>query len=292
MLDANNFFNRGRGIDLTSFKRSQFGGTISGPIRRDKTFFMMSYEGLRERGFDTRTFSVPTVLERRGDFSQTFAANRQLIQIFDPFSTRANGAGGFVRDTFAGNVIPTAKIDPVAANVMKYYPLPNLVGDSVTHANNYSQSGPHGLGIDQGDVRVDHNITDRQKFFARYSHRLTQDVPATLFPEEIAVAEGRINQYNRVRSAVADYTNTLSPTSILSGRPGLRAHALHLRQPRAGISAIEPGTPKDIDTAPDRAMFPRFGASGYTNLGGDDHRYSAFMSYTAATSLTKIHGRA
>src|SRR4051812_45487669 len=47
---------------------------------------------------------------------------------------------------------------------------------------------------------------------------------------------------------------------------------------------------KNIDTAPDRAMFPRFGATGYTNLGGDDHRYSAFMSYTASASVTKING--
>ena len=81
--------------------------------------------------------TVPTALERQGDFSQTFAANGQVVRIFNPFSTRANPAGGFIRDQFADNRIPSALWDPVALNMLKYYPLPNQPGEPVTGRNNY-----------------------------------------------------------------------------------------------------------------------------------------------------------
>ena len=73
-LDANNFFSNARGVPLASFKRSQFGGVIGGPIVKDKTFFLGSYEGLRQRSFSQRTATVPTLLERSGDFRKRLQA--------------------------------------------------------------------------------------------------------------------------------------------------------------------------------------------------------------------------
>ena len=291
VLDANNFFDNMHGRDLGSFKRSQFGGTISGPIRRDKTFFMAAFEGLRERSFTNSTFTVPTLLERQGDFSQTMTSKGQLIQIYDPFSTRQNPSGsGYVRDAFVANRIPVSRFDPVAINVMKYYPQPNIAGDPITNQNNYSQSGSQQINTNQWDVRVDHNLSDSQKFFARYSHRYTEDVPPALFPSDIAVAEGRINQQNRVRSAVADYSNTISPTSILNIRLGF-ARTLYVYDNQGlGFLPSSLGLPSAIDAVADRDMFPRFAASGYVNLGGNDHRWSSFMSYSLQSSLTKIIG--
>lgn len=87
-LDSNDFFANQKGVPLGSFKRSQFGGTVSGPIRHDKTFFMVSYEGLRARTYDSTNTTVPTDLQRQGDFSKTFAANGQTIAVFNPFTTR------------------------------------------------------------------------------------------------------------------------------------------------------------------------------------------------------------
>ncbi len=289
VLDANNFFDNSRGRDLLSFKRSQFGGTITGPIRRDKTFFMGAYEGLRERSFNNSTFTVPTALERQGDFSRTFASNNQRILIYDPFTTRQSGST-FVRSVFPDNKIPVNRFDPVASNVLKYYPLANTAGNPVTNANNYSQSGSQQVNLDNWDVRVDHNISDTRRFFARYSHRYTEDNPPALFPSDIAVAEGRINQQNRVRNAVADYTHTLSPTTIFSGRLGF-ARTLYVYDNQGlGFLPSSLGLPKAIDAVADRAMFPRFAASGYVNLGGNDHRYSSFNSYSANASLTRIMG--
>ncbi len=92
-LDANNFFSNSRGVPLPSFKRHQFGGVFNGPIRKNRTFFLFSLEDLRQNAFQSVTTTVPTVLERQGDFSQTFAANGQLIRIFNPFSTRPDASG-------------------------------------------------------------------------------------------------------------------------------------------------------------------------------------------------------
>ncbi len=118
-LDSQNYFQKLRGEELGDFSRSQFGGSAGGPIRRGKTFFMVSYEGLREQAFASSTLTVPSALERQGDFSQTFAANGQVVRIFNPFTTRPNPSGsGFIRDQFADNKIPRAMMDPVALNVL------------------------------------------------------------------------------------------------------------------------------------------------------------------------------
>jgi Carboxypeptidase regulatory-like domain/TonB dependent receptor-like, beta-barrel len=292
VFDANNFFNNRRDEKLGSFKRSQFGATASGPIRRDRTFFMASYEGLRELSAATTTITVPTALQRQGDFSQTVAANGQLIRIFDPFTTRPNPSGsGFIRDQFAGNVIPSNLFDPVALNVLKYFPLPNQAGDPVTQANNYSRSGSQQIDIDQFDVRVDENLSSARKLYGRYSYRLTKDAPAIFFPDELTIAEGRVIQENHVHNIVADYTQTLSPKTVLTTRLGFARTLFVFNNQGLGFKPSSLGLPQAIDAVVDRQMFPRFGASGYTNLGGNDHRYSGFMSYSALAGLTKVIGK-
>jgi hypothetical protein len=289
IFDANNFFENRRGNPLASFKRSQFGGTASGPIRHGRTFFMASYEGLRERSFRNRVFTVPTLLERQGDFSQSFAANGQLIRIFNPFTTRpAPGGTGFIRDPFADNKIPASLFDSVAMNVLKYYPVPNQPGDAVTGRNNYSESGSQAINTDNYDVRVDEQISDRQKFFLRYSYRLTENIPPVLFPKDIGVAEGRINEENHAHNVVMDYTHTLSPRTVLTARLGFARTLFVFANQGLGFVPSSLGLPKTIDAVVDRQMFPRFGAGGFVDLGGNDHRRNAFNSYSAVAGLTKM----
>lgn len=290
-LDANDFFNNSRGAPLLSFRRSQFGGMASGPIIKNRTFFMGSYEGLRQSSFSSTTTTVPTALERTGDFSKTFAANGQVIQIYDPFSTRANPSGsGYIRDVFPGNVIPASRRDPVAMNAMKYYPAPNSPGLPVTGQQNFYKSGSAQLDTDNYDVRIDHNITNSQKIFGRYSHRLVQDVPAQFFSDDLTIAEGRIVQENRVRGAVLDYTNTLSPTTILSARLGF-ARTLYVYDNQGlGFLPSSLGLPAAIDAAVDRQMFPSISPAGYRSLGGGDHRWNAFMTYSGLVNVTKVAG--
>ena len=289
-LDANNFFAKRAGQPLGDFRRSQFGGVAGGPIRRSRTFFMTSYEGLREKRQSETLTTVPTAAQRQGDFSQTFAQNGQLIRIFDPFSTRPNPAGGFIRDQFPGNVIPQNRMDPVALQVLKYFPMPNQPGNPVTGAQNYFATGSAALNVDNYDGRVDHQISDNQKGFVRYSYRKTHSAPASFFPEDIAIAEGRVNEQNLAHNFVADYTRTMSNTTVLGARIGFARTLFLFDNQGLGFRPSSLGLPAAIDDNVDRLMFPRFGVGGQVTLGGNDHRYNAFMSYTAAASLTKVRG--
>ncbi len=291
VFDANNFFDNRRHQDLGSFKRSQFGAHATGPIKRDKTFFMGSYEGLRARSFATTLRTVPTALQRTGDFSETRNQAGALIRIFNPFTTRANPSGsGFIRDQFADNKIPQNLIDPVALNILKYYPLPNLPGDAVTGANNFAASGSTQLNLDNYDFRVDHRFSERQTFFARYSHRYTEDVPLKAFSESLTIAEGRIIQENRARNFVAEYTNTLNASMVLTGRVGFARTLFVFSNQGLGFLPSSLGLPAAIDSVVDRQMFPAVGVSGMTSLGGGDHRFNAFMSYPFVATLTQVRG--
>jgi Carboxypeptidase regulatory-like domain/TonB dependent receptor-like, beta-barrel len=293
VFDANNFFENLAGRPLGSFKRSQFGGHATGPIKRDKTFFMGSYEGLRARTFSSRITSVPTLEQRQGDFSKTLNQAGQLIRIFNPFTTRVNpsNAAQFIRDQFPENKIPANLFDPVALNILNYFPLPNQPGDPNTNANNYAASGSAQTNLDNFDFRFDHRFSESQTFFARYSHRYTQDVPLKAFPEDLTIAEGRIIQENHARNFVAEYTHTLSPTMILAGRIGFARTLFVFSNQGLGFKPSSLGLPASIDAVVDRQMFPAINVSGLTSLGGGDHRYNAFMSYPFVVTLTRTQGQ-
>ena len=290
-FDSNNYFAERAGQPLGDFKRSQFGGTAGGPIRRGRTFFMASYEGLREQRHSQTTTTVPTLAQRQGDFSQTLAQDGQLIRIFDPFTTRPNPSGsGFIRDQFAGNIIPTSRMDPVALRVLNYFPLPNQAGNPVTGAQNYFATGTAELNVDNYDGRVDHHLSNDQKIFVRYSYRKTHSAPASFFPGDLAIAEGRVNEQNLAHNFVTDYSRTLSNSTVLSARLGFARTLFLFDNQGLGFRPSSLGLPASIDENVDRLMFPRFGVNGQVTLGGNDHRYNAFMSYTAAASLTKVRG--
>jgi hypothetical protein len=288
-LDANTFYNNTRGVPLASFKRSQYGGTFGGPVAKNRTFFMSSYEGLRQRSFSERTTTVPTALERSGDFTQTFAGANNPVLIFDPFTTRASGTG-FIRDPFPGNVIPATQQDKVGARIARFFPAPNAQGAPFTNANNYYQQGSSILDIDQIDGKVDHLFTPTQRLFVRYSYRNQDSLPAVLWPKELTAAETTNNERNRMHNGVIDYTLTPNATTVISLRGGYARSLYVYENLGLGFLASSLGFPGALDTAGGLPMFPRISATGYTTLGNQDNRYNAFMTYTLAGSISKVRG--
>src|SRR5215471_17541927 len=282
VLDSNDFFANSRGQALASYKRNQFGGIFNGPIRRNKTFFMVSYEGLRERKFASSTLTVPTALERNGDFSQTRASNGALVQIFDPFS-------GATRTQFPGNQIPANVMDPVGIKLVKYFPDPNTPGAQFTNQNNYAASGANITDIDNFDVRIDHNFTERQRIFGRYSQRSTNENPAEMFPDNVKAASGREIQGDKPYNSVIEYSNTLSPSTVLTARTGLARVIFNLANHSAGFPASSLGLPKIIDQNADVQHFPEVQVSGYPTLGGShaDVRHSTLNTFPLVVSLSR-----
>ncbi len=285
-LDANNFFNNGRGIPLGNFKRNQFGGVFSGPIRKNKTFFMTSFEALRQRSFSETLTTVPTAAERRGDFSQTAAGVGRPIVIYDPLTTQASA-----RTAFPGNVIPATRFDRVSNNLLRWWPQANTPGLPGTNQNNFYNSGSARVDTDNFDIRLDHNFTAKQRIFGRFSHRRSFDGPPQLFPGELGVAEGRINLNDWGKNVVIDYSNTISSSTIWTTRAAFARNRYHFENNGLDFLPSTLGLPAAIDTTADLAMFPSISVAGQRGLGGGDNRLSGFNSWSLLSNVARVTGK-
>lgn len=172
-FDANGFNANKAGQKKQDFTRNQYGFTLGGPIA-GQTFFFVAFERLREKKAGSFTGTVPTALERTGDFSQSFDTAGNLITIYDPRTTRLDpnrpaGTTRYVRDPFPGNRIPAAMLNQVGSRLLAAYPLPNQKGDGLSNSNNYYSNAASGLDTDRVDTRVDHAIGTRNRFTARFN---------------------------------------------------------------------------------------------------------------------------
>ncbi len=190
-LDANTWSNKNATPEnitpRPNFHRNQFGANLGGPIWRTKRwFFFGGYEGLRQPGSLGRMlFTVPTALERQGDFSQTYLANGSLDVIYDPNTTTqgtdASGNTYYTRTPYPGNKIPGG-LDPVGQKLAALYPLPNLPGTGPNHLNNFAGSAPNNTSNDKFDARVDWAQSDKNRMFVRVSDRVRENqTPGCIF---------------------------------------------------------------------------------------------------------------
>jgi hypothetical protein len=147
-LDARNLFASPQ-QPKPAYKQNQFGGSLGGPIVKNRTFFFADYENFRLRQGQTVVRTVPTAANRTGDFSQ----NRT---IFDPTTQRTEPqTGAVVRDPFPNNIIPSQLLDPVGLNVVSLYPLPQTSGLT----SNWGASPTMQQTDQTGDGRLDHRFS-------------------------------------------------------------------------------------------------------------------------------------
>ncbi|MGI8992132.1 MAG: TonB-dependent receptor domain-containing protein [Bryobacteraceae bacterium] len=214
-LDSTNFFTNKFGGKKSFFARNQFGGYLGGPISKSKRlFFFGSYEGLRQGSPASRTSTVPTPLQRQGDFSQTFNTDGSLQTIYDPSSTQPDGKGGFVRTAFAGNAIPQSRFDSAGAKILALYPLPNQPGTGFTHSNNWFGTGKGITTTDRYDVRSDWARSDKHSMYFRWSQAWENGIGLSF--KEWGIADGATSSPNPRGSATFGNTFILSPTLVVN----------------------------------------------------------------------------
>ena len=286
-MDANNFFANRGGVSLGSFKRNQFGGTLGGPVTlpkiyrgRNRTFFFVNYQGTRDRSAANTVRNVPTADMRTGDFSQLANVRGQAITIYDPLTTALTGTP--TRQPFAGNRIPAARINPVAAKASAYFPLPNQPG----WVSNLVLSGTDGATSDIFGVRMDHSFTQRHNVSLRFNRSRDNSRNPDYYGN---VARGYIGLDQDVHSVAVDHVYTLRPNFLLNFRYGFTDRTHDNIELSRGFDLTSLGLPEYVQKEAKLRVFPRFDASGYTALGNSEGVNAfSYLTHSFQASGTKI----
>jgi hypothetical protein len=296
-FNANNFFSNAAGTPLAPVHQNQFGGAVGGRIIRDRLFFFGNYEAFIQHISNNAIFTAPTPLQREGNFSQTLAANRQLIAIYDPLTSTPNPAspGSYTRAAFPGNIIPDSRISTFAREFFSLFPLPNLPGQN----NNIFLTGRTPTTRYTGGLKIDYLLSSTQRLAVRYTEdRLDETVPNGSFFQS-PLDNDKKTIYVPRHSGFVSYTNTLTPTLLLDVRSSINRdydqatpwsfigefrntnYLAALGLPRSFINQVPPNA----------QQFPSLNISG---LGGILGGYGSAIQNRAAyewgdvVSLTKV----
>jgi hypothetical protein len=289
--DANYYFNKRTNTPLAPLKRNQFGFSIGGPVvlphlynGRNRTFFFGDFEGYRETLGTPATFTVPTALERQGDFSQTRTASGDVIKVYDPASlTTVNGVQQ--RTQFPGNKIPVSRLDPVALKLVNYYPSPNnsnltanlALAPAVRYSNN------------TGDIRIDHHFGDREQFFVRGSLQYPYTGSANYYGNIGNAGNPPLTQERQAGTFHNQFT--ISPTMLLETAYGV-IHQYGTRTAWSnGFDITSLGFAPNFAAAQQVKAIPAITMSNMSGIGNGTQNYSAQLNHSLINTLTMTIGR-
>jgi hypothetical protein len=305
-LNANSFENNAREFVKAPFRVDDVGGSLGGPILRNRLFFFSSYHGLRNDQTSTQLQTVPTALERVGNFSQTFirneAGNPVPARVFDPWNVVQEGPDLFRRAEFPNAIIPNP--DPFALRMFSFYPMPNRTPDDVYNLNNFSADTTQTVRRHSSNNRVDYKVGSHSLYGSggiSYAEILTPRPFGTAPFNDHAGIRSDKNPYIQVGDAVV-----LGPTLVLDVRYGLsRIHTTNIAGNKTGFDDYASfGVPSNLLPLilfPGNA--PNVNPNGYGGGNGGGSNWSAMTtgnfntkrefqtSHSLTGSVTKIRGK-
>ncbi len=286
-LDARNFF----ALANPPLHYNQFGGTLGGPIRKNKTFFFVALETTLTGTGQPEILTLPTAAEKAGDFSGLRNAKGQMIPIYNPLTTAVNSTNPSqsTRDPFPGNVIPASMFDPVSAKAQSYYPLPNVPG-TITGANNFNTNLTEQRTQYHGTVKVDHNLSEKDRIFGRYVQQHNFIPEADVFPTAAASGVGPATRTitNLAQTWMGSWIHTFSPTLLNDFKVGGTDQYRSITN-----SSIGGNWPQQLGLSgvPEES-FPVLTPAGFTGLGAaNPYREQTNPYWQILESVSFFHGK-
>ena len=290
------FFGAGTMPKKLPLEANTYGGTLGGPIKKNRVFFFGSFEGYKRQESLFTFFSVPDAALRAGDFSNALLANGTQQAIYNPFTGNPDGSG---RQQFANNQIPAGMINPIALKIMQLFPAPNTTGIGLGGlTNNYQRQENRSVDRKNYDVKLNWNRTMAHQIWGKYSfmNAVVDDLTNYLGPDPNASGDGG---FTKVWQATGGQTWTLSPTMLMDMTFGFSRQSQQVYGPdfQAGNFGLDvlgiPGT-NDQGIGDQRyAGYPQFN-TGFSAVGNRDGWNPIFRderTYSLATNLTKMKGR-
>lgn len=310
VLNAANFFRNPVNPEKAPQKRNMFGGSIGGPIQKNKTFFFVDYQGYRYSQINEAFAKVPEVAFRSGDFSSLLPDTG----IFDPLT------GGEVqfRDPSRAtpgnpqglNIIPPSRIHPFASALLNAVALPNLPNDFPL--GNYFIRQPHRLDGNEAGIRVDHVFSERDNLFLRYrwNDSLMNTADALARPDgpmpgiglevgATGIVQGGTHR-DRNNNMVISEIHVFNPLLVNEARLGFHRYHLDVFQHAFGMNLAEKFGLKGVNDTPFSSGLPIIYLNNYNSIGGDDWKPLFFretsiqfndnLSVTAGKHFLKVGG--
>ncbi len=270
-LDARNFFDA-PDQPIPQFQRNQFGASLGGPVRRERTFFFGGYEGTRVRDGVTKTARVPGLAERNGDFSAS------PFPVIDPFT----------QQPFPGNRIPAERIHPISQGLASRWPAPNRPG-----AVQNLVSAPRGdLLVNQLYGRIDHYLSPRDALFARYN--FSHDRGLEPFNDGNTNVPGFGSfVLNRGQNLVLSETHVFSPATVAELRFGFNRLRREVLQENIGNDVAGELGIAGVSSDPLFSGFPAVNVGGFDSLADNTALpiVREDQTFHLIANLTHVRGR-
>lgn len=292
---ANNFFANRAGQPRIDQPFRNYGGSFGGPIRipkiydgRNRTFFWISGEAYRQTEAASTRLAVATELERTGDFSKSLARAGGLNLIYDPLTTRGDGAGGFIRQPFAGNVIPADRLNRAGRSLASYYPKPTAAAGFYGDLNFDASVGAYNRA-DQTTWKADHEVTRWLRLSGSYLHYGSREPGNAWFGGLASPNQGVL--FRKVDATQANATLTPQPTLVVTVRYGFNRFPNRTVSTSDGFAITELGFPAPLASQLQTTYFPNVGMSDLTSYGGSALSQNVYHSKSFSASAAKFLGR-
>ena len=301
ILNANLFQTNLIGGQVAPVHFNEWGGTFGGPVYlprlyhgKNKTFFFVSYDDTHNMNpLGSGSLSLPTALERKGDFSQSFTTQtvggqrvQYPIQVYDPLTINPSTGN---RTLFPGMQIPASRLSPIAQAILTYLPLPNTPSDGTSNtSNDYASPSVRKDTFPLISIRVDQNWSNTQRSFVTLREHHLTELSGTTFGFNNILAGSYLNR--NAKDIAFDHVWTLSNNKVLDLRYSLNRYEEPSYNAGAGFDPTKLGFPGSFVSQLARPSFPYItgvaGNFGVSNAGS----YTDTTYHTWGATLTHVHG--